>query len=126
MISDYERCEIADGLRRLVNAYHDTDVPNSEILDVLGVSSADTPNRSDTCDVEMLADIIDRPTCKCVSMDAAGCPPFYTGGLALNDVVKGCSECGYPFGNSNTIIGNLFNVPNYCPNCGSMVVINND
>lgn len=68
-----------------------------------------------------LADLID-PTCKRVSMDAAGNPPFYSGGLSLNDVKTGCSECGYPFGSGYHRLGNLFNVPNYCPNCGARVV----
>lgn len=70
--------------------------------------------------LEKLADLID-PTCKRVSMDAAGNPPFYTGGLALNDVTGGCSVCGYPFGNSCRRIGNPLGVPNYCPNCGARV-----
>lgn len=70
---------------------------------------------------DRLADLID-PTCKRVSMDAAGNPPFYTGGLALNDVTGGCSVCGYPFGNSFRSIGNPLGVPNYCPWCGTRVV----
>lgn len=72
-----------------------------------------------------LANMID-PTCERVSMDAAGNPPFYTGGLALNNVVSGCSVCGYPFSTKNANIGNPFGVPNYCPNCGRRVMNNNE
>ena len=68
-----------------------------------------------------LVDAIDRPTCKYVQMNAAGNPPFYTGKIALNSIVGGCSRCGYPFGNSNAAIGNPFNAPNFCPNCGAEV-----
>lgn len=68
-----------------------------------------------------LVDAIDRPMCKYVQMNAAGNPPFYTGKIALNSIVGGCSRCGYPFGNSNAAIGNPFNAPNFCPNCGAEV-----
>lgn len=72
-----------------------------------------------------LADLID-PTCRCVPMDAAGKPPFYTGDLALNEVSCGCSKCGYPFGKRNSDIGNPRGVPNFCPNCGARVVDEDD
>lgn len=71
--------------------------------------------------ISKLVDAIDRPTCKRVQMNAAGNPPFYTGKIALNSIVGGCSRCGYPFGNSNAAIGNPFNAPNFCPNCGAEV-----
>lgn len=103
MISDEERREIADGLRRLAGGRHGTAVPDSEILDVLGISAADTPNRSDTRDVEILADIIDRPT-------TTRHGKFKT---KYGSEVPCCEVCGYSIGDTRW---------NYCPKCGAEVV----
>lgn len=106
-----ERREVAERLRKTRGIM--------AFVDALGI---DVDSDWRWTDVSMrVADLID-PTCKRVSMDAAGNPPFYTGGLALNDVTGGCSVCGYPFGNSCRRIGNPLGVPNYCPNCGARVV----
>ena len=112
-ISDDERREIANGLRRLADGRHDTGVPDSEIMDVLGISPADTPNRSDARDVEILADLIYRPTCRNVS--------------GYQDTFK-CSECGYKTGLIAEVCnehGESFHMPlmpSRCPNCEAEVV----
>lgn len=69
-ISDDERREIADGLRRLADGCHNTGVPDSEILDVLEIRRTNIPDFSDAYDVEVLADLIDIPTC--VMTDVGG------------------------------------------------------
>lgn len=126
MISNKQRSEVAANLRDEAEAWHNGDTVY-EMSDYDFTESVLTAFGFDDMEMdayrifEKMADLIDRPTCKRVSMDATGRPPFYTGRLALNDVVGGCSECGYPFGNSNAMIGNLFNAPNYCPNCGAEV-----
>lgn len=105
MTSDEERREIADGLRRLADGRHGTGVPDSEILDVLGISAADTPDRSDARDVEILADIIDRPTCKDVYVSHSfGFSPC---------VMFKCSRCGA----SHASLAYF----NYCPTCGAEI-----
>lgn len=81
MITDDERHDIADGLRRLAVCRHNTGVPDSEILDILEISCADIPNCSDAYDVEMLAELIDLPTCKNVA--------------DLDRESFKCSRCGY-------------------------------
>ncbi|WP_028264390.1 hypothetical protein [Atopobium fossor] len=94
-------------------------------LEFLALTILDDVNGEPIEVMAALSELID-PTCKRVAMDAAGNPPYYTGGLALNDVMGGCSECGYPFGGSYHNLGNLFNAPNYCPNCGARVVNSDD
>ena len=102
-ISDEVRREIANGLRRLADGRHSTGVPDSEILDVLEISPADTPNCSDACDVEILADLIDRPTCHISETDHE-----------FEDSVR-CDRCQM-----------TFNRPwepfKFCPSCGAEVV----
>lgn len=97
MISDDERREIADGLRRLADGRHNTGVPDSEILDVLEISHADIPNCSDAYDVERLADLIDRPIYRPVIPNAMEGYVF-------------CPQCGADIGE--------YGVPNYCHSCG--------
>ena len=112
-ISDEVRREIANGLRRLADGRHSTGVPDSEILDVLEISPADTPNCSDACDVEILADLIDRPTCHDTSD---------------NDFEFKCSKCSaYTLkpGNYHSEVGYVRDSGEhlrYCPNCGAEVV----
>lgn len=55
-------------------------------------------------------------TCHPVLMDWTGNPPYYTGGVSLDAMTMGCSECGCPWRSG---VGNM---PNYCPNCGAKVV----
>ena len=130
MISDYDRRDLAEKLRETCDEIESegNGLTVWELADILniredGLGLIESFNLDD---VRNLADLIDRPTCKCVPMDSAGRPPFYTGVLSLDDLVGGCSECGYPFGNRNSIIGNPFNAHNYCPNCGAMVVTDDD
>lgn len=103
MTSDSERREIANGLRRLADGRHNTGVPDSEILDVLEISHADMPNCSDAYDVEILADLIDRPTCHISETDHE-----------FEDSVR-CDRCQM-----------TFNRPwepfKFCPSCGAEVV----
>lgn len=123
MISDDERREVAARLRVYS---HDFDFGDSNpFWYVAKAAFGDVDLHTYYSVFARMADLID-PTCERVLMDSAGRPPFNTGGIALNDVVGGCSECGYPFGNINAIIGNPFNAPNYCPNCGARVVMTSD
>lgn len=55
-------------------------------------------------------------TCHPVLMDWTGNPPYYTGGVSLDAMTMGCSECGFPWRRG---AGNL---PNFCENCGAKVV----
>ena len=124
MISDDERREVA---KRMRSYSHDFDFCDSNPFWYVAKAAFGNVDAHTYYSVfARLADLIDRTTCERVLMDSAGQPPFNTGGIALNDVVGGCSECGYPFGNRNAIIGNSFNAPNYCPNCGARVVTYDD
>ena len=57
-------------------------------------------------------------TCRVVSMDMAGNPPYRKGNVIYNALSDGCSECGYPFDTENN------GVPSYCPHCGARVMPN--
>lgn len=118
MISDEKRREVASGIRRFLSMPYDERPWECDGLQTVG-RLVETPIGENI--LARLANLIDRPTCKRVPMNAAGNPPFYTGKIALNSIVGGCSRCGYPFGNSNAAIGNPFNAPNFCPNCGAEV-----
>ena len=116
-----ESCEVAEELRDLVSEH--CAVQCDAVAHVLGFKyevhgCIAAFSRED---VTALADLID-PMCHAEPMGAMGKQPYYNGSLALNDMVQGCSKCGYPFGNSNRGIGNPRGVPNYCPNCGARVV----
>lgn len=66
-----------------------------------------------------LADLIEpepERTCRPVLMDWTGNPPYYTGGMSLDAMTMGCSECGCPFRSGTG------NPPNYCHNCGAKVM----
>lgn len=97
MITDEERREIADSLRRLADGCHNTGVPDSDILDVLEISCTDIPDCSDAYDVEMLADLIDRPIYRPVIPNAMEGYVF-------------CPQCGAEIGE--------YGVPNYYHSCG--------
>lgn len=58
-------------------------------------------------------------TCRVVTMDMAGKPPYRDGDWILNELSDGCSECGCPFDTPNR------GTPSYCPNCGARVVTGN-
>lgn len=103
MITDDQRREVADELRRLTNGCHNSGVPDSEVLGVLGISCTDISNFSDAYDVDMLADLIDRPRYR----------PFIPN--AMEGYVF-CPQCGAEIGE--------YGVPNYCHSCG--VAISNE
>lgn len=120
MVSDDERREIADGLRRLADGCHSTGVPDSEILDVLEISCTDIPNCSDAYDVEVLADLIDRPMCHDLVEHKQD--PFIPG-KQMADGYFHCSNCDWSgqlweyigFG------GMLAYEPVHCPKCGEKI-----
>lgn len=103
MINDKERREIADSLRRLADGFHNTGVPDSDILDVLEISCTDIPDCSDAYDVEMLADLIDRPT----TMRHGKFKTKY------GRETPCCEVCGYSIGDMRW---------NHCPKCGAAIV----
>lgn len=121
-ITDKQRHDVAQKLRVIACTPDEIGITEHAVIRDLGISAGIYDDCCRSEDVLAVADLIDRPTCKLVQMDATGRPPFYTGGIALNYVVGGCGECGYPFGNGNSIIGNPFSAPNYCPNCGAEVL----
>lgn len=107
-ISDDERREIANGLRRLADGRRDTGVPDSEILDVLEISPADAPNCADARDVEILADLIDCPTC-----EMKGHPGERYGV---------CTRCG-AFVRRDAVTNCTSVIPvKFCPNCRAKVI----
>lgn len=120
MITDEERREIADSLRRLADGCHNTGVPDSEILDVLEISYTDIPNCSDAYDVEKLADLIDRPMCHDLVEHKQD--PFIPG-KRMTDGYFHCSSCGW-HGQLWEYIGfgdMLAYEPVHCPKCGEEI-----
>lgn len=120
MVSDDERREIADGLRRLADGCHNTGVPDSEILDVLEISCTDVPNCSDAYDVEVLADLIDRPMCHDLVEHKQD--PFIPG-KQMADGYFHCSNCGWD-GQIWEHIGfgdMLAYEAVHCPKCGAII-----
>lgn len=119
MPTNEERREVARKLR----GARSTRASMDEIWGVLdnilltGEGSKDAP-WDDTFD--RLADLIEpepERTCHPVLMDWTGNHPYYTGGISLDAMTMGCSECGCPWRRE---AGNL---PSYCPNCGAKVMI---
>lgn len=104
MITDEERYEVAAKLRELTDGCHNDGVPDSDVLDALGVSSADIPGYSEAYDVDALADLIDRPTCylELTAVETHG-----------NTKVRiyECSECG-------RTCEEIYGKYERCPHCG--------
>lgn len=72
---------------------------------------------------ERLANLIDPKAHPC-GMDSTGMPPYYQGHMHVNDSVDGCPVCGYPYGREiYNLPGRLPRIPNYCPCCGTRVVM---
>lgn len=100
MASDQERREVAAKLRRLVADAGPEGVDDAAILDTLGICPAAIWGYSDPRDVEHLADLIDRPTCR---------------NLAEKPEDLRCSACG----------GMKFDIfaARYCPDCGAEIIV---
>lgn len=109
MITDEKRREVAAELRRLTDGCHNSGVLDSDVLDVLGVSYTDIPNCSDAYDVEMLADLIDRPTCRIVHDENRDC-----------DVCTNCLT-SFELAEFDYADANVFEGYSYCPKCGAEV-----
>lgn len=103
MITDEQRREVADELRRLTDGCHNSGVLDSEILGVLEVGCTDIPGCSDAYDVDVLADLIDRPIYRPVIPNAMEGYVF-------------CPQCGAEIGE--------YGVPNYCHSCGVAILMN--
>lgn len=111
-VTNKKRQEIAQKLRNVVNCCdHEPHygVPDSEVFSVLEVGLGTTDGFADADDVERLADLIDRPTCKMLYDESweDECPSYY--------LPRRCSVCGDSF------IYYKYGQLNYCPNCGAEV-----
>lgn len=101
MISDDERREIAKMLRDATEGHGDVPgIPDSEVFCILEIGTGFADGFADKTDVEALADLIDRPTCR----NVAEC----------RDIDFACSECGYEQASAYGF--------GYCPDCGREVV----
>lgn len=109
MITDERRREIVGNLRYCAEMCHSTGVLDSDVLNALDIHCGDTDGVSSAYDVEKLADLIDRPTCKIIIArelrTAYGKPITGINGYILS--------CGHQ------AVG--FDKPRYCPECGMEV-----
>ena len=109
MINDERRREIAGNLRYCAEMCHSTGVLDSDVLNALGIHCEDTDGVSSAYDVEKLADLIDRPTCRIIKS-----AKIYTAfGELIDTMSVYMLSCGHQ------AIG--FNKPDYCPKCGTRV-----
>ena len=112
MITDEKLREIAGNLRYCAEMCDNAGVGvlDSDVLNALGIHCGDTDGVSDAYDVEKLADLIDRQTCKIILArelrTAYGKPITGINGYILS--------CGHQ------AVG--FEKPSYCPECGMEVV----
>lgn len=109
MINDEKRRVIAGNLRYCAEMCHSVGVLDSDVLNALDIGRCDTDGVSSAYDVEKLADLIDRPTCKIIFVGelrtAYGKP--ITG---INAYILSCGH---------QAVG--FEKPRYCPECGEEV-----
>lgn len=108
MISDKKRREVAERLRGLDVKITSRDTLERAVDKLMKAVCGDIPfspirySVRNLCGLaNMLADLIDRPTCR----------------KRIPDEMEGlvfCSNCGAEIGE--------YSVPNYCPNCGAEVV----
>lgn len=109
MITDEKRREIAGNLRYCAEMCHSTGVLDSDVLNALDIHCGDTDGVSSAYDVEKLADLIDRQTCKIILArelrTAYGKPITEINGYILS--------CGHQ------AVG--FEKPMYCPKCGAAI-----
>ena len=109
MINDEKRREISGNLRYCADMCHRTGVLDSDVLNALDIHCGDTDGVSSAYDVEKLADLIDRPTCRIINS-----AKIYTAFGELIDTMNVyVLSCGHQ------VVG--FNKPEYCPKCGTMV-----
>ena len=107
--NDEKRREIAGNLRYCAEMCNSTGVLDSDVLNALGIHCGDTDGVSSAYDVEKLADLIDRPTCRIIKS-----AKIYTAFGELIDTMNVyVLSCGHQ------AVG--FNKPEYCPKCGTMV-----
>lgn len=107
MISDDERREVAHRMREYdVSWFKESAIV--PFLDCLGIGYVNWRGVLD-----MLADLIDRPTCRNVSgyQDVFECSECRCRVELINEV---CNEHGEPF--------SVPLIPSFCPNCGAEVV----
>lgn len=103
MISNEKRREVAQRLREVETLEYDGDVwcDECDVLDALGLYNEGDPNSCNPDNVAILSDLIDRPTCRpVIPNEMEGC--------------VFCSNCGAEIGE--------YGVPNYCHNCGAVLV----
>ena len=112
-INDEIRCRVAENLRRQLIVMRENDSYEKDV-DVAECGNTAYRNIAWAVEpygnakkgnyvhiIELLADLIDRPTCRKLIPDEME-------GLVF------CSNCGAEIGE--------YSVPNYCPNCGRQVV----
>lgn len=112
MNNEEKRREIIGNLRYCAEMCGNAGVGvlDSDVLNALGIHCGDIDGTSDAYDVEKLADLIDRPTCKIILArelrTAYGKPITWINGYILS--------CGHQ------AVG--FEKPEHCPKCGAVVL----
>ena len=109
MIADEKRREIAGNLRYCAEMCQDIGVLDSDVLNALGIHCGDTDGVSSAYDVEQLADLIDRPTCKII----LGRELYTAFGKPITGINGYMLSCGHQ--------AVVFEKPVYCPECGMEV-----
>ena len=109
MVNDEKRREIAGNLRYCAEMCHSTGVLDSDVLNALDIHYGDTDGVSSAYDVEKLADLIDRPTCKIILVGELR--------TAFGNPITGIN--GYVLSCGHAAVG--LEKPMYCPKCGEEV-----
>lgn len=106
-INDNQRREVAARLREVETLEYDGDewCDEGDVLDALGLYNEGDPSSCNPDKVALLADLIDRPTCRNASADQNRFE---------------CSECGFemPIWDGDGGWMAFY----FCPNCGAEVV----
>ena len=109
MINDEKRREIVGNLRYCAEMCHSTGVLDSDVMNALDIHCGDTDGVSSAYDVEKLADLIDRPTCKIILVGELR--------TAYGKPITGIN--GYVLSCGHAAVG--LEKPRYCPKCGEEV-----
>lgn len=111
MINEEERREIVGNLRYCAEMCNNAGVGvlDSDVLNALDIHCGDTDGVSSAYDVEKLADLIDRPTCKIILVGELR--------TAFGKPITGIN--GYVLSCGHAAVG--FEKPMYCPKCGEEV-----